>query len=282
MGWRKDLAFPSCLRILLRSGLWPLCCVDRASLQASCSPLALGCALLLASCSLLLRLLARALGLLWRPVKLGIYPTHVACRPWILHTACEEGWSGSWGRGRWLKVGAVLGVLGILCSGQWAFAHCFVCQMHIAVFRAQCAFSRVCSVHNAKSRGQSSTCNISLGDIRYAPTQWILALFLGFVNFWSNAPKHCLFFLRGGMCILFEMCEKRPFQKCMGWGGGRWSHFWSKRSCKFDDAQDGAMFEGPASLLLHALRLREGKPKAENEFPGSVAVFLCSAFANTS
>ena len=21
------------------------------------------------------------------------------------------------------------------------------------------------------------------------------------------------------MCILFEICEKRPFQKCMGWGG---------------------------------------------------------------
>ena len=25
--------------------------------------------------------------------------------------------------------------------------------------------------------------------------------------------------LGGGMCILFEICEKRPFQKCMGWGG---------------------------------------------------------------
>ena len=23
----------------------------------------------------------------------------------------------------------------------------------------------------------------------------------------------------GGMCMLFEICEKRPFQKCMGWGG---------------------------------------------------------------
>ena len=21
------------------------------------------------------------------------------------------------------------------------------------------------------------------------------------------------------MCMLFEICEKRPFQKCMGWGG---------------------------------------------------------------
>ena len=22
----------------------------------------------------------------------------------------------------------------------------------------------------------------------------------------------------GGMCILFEICKKTPFQKCMGWG----------------------------------------------------------------
>ena len=22
------------------------------------------------------------------------------------------------------------------------------------------------------------------------------------------------------MCMLFEICEKKPFQKCMGWGGG--------------------------------------------------------------
>ena len=25
--------------------------------------------------------------------------------------------------------------------------------------------------------------------------------------------------LGGGMCMLSEICEKRPFQKCMGWGG---------------------------------------------------------------
>ena len=28
-----------------------------------------------------------------------------------------------------------------------------------------------------------------------------------------------------GMCMLFEICEKRPFQKCMGWRGVRWSQF---------------------------------------------------------
>ena len=38
----------------------------------------------------------------------------------------------------------------------------------------------------------------------------------------------------------------------------------------------------PASMLPHALQLRKGEPKAENEFPSCVAVFLCSAFANTS
>ena len=42
--------------------------------------------------------------------------------------------------------------------------------------------------------------------------------FLGFVNFWSNAPK--IRPIGGAMCIPFEMCEKRPFQKCMGQGGG--------------------------------------------------------------
>ena len=25
--------------------------------------------------------------------------------------------------------------------------------------------------------------------------------------------------LGGGMCMLFEICGKTPFQKCMGWGG---------------------------------------------------------------
>ena len=59
---------------------------------------------------------------------------------------------------------------------------------------------------------------ISLGDIRYAPTRWVLALLLGFVNFWSNVPKFRLF--RGGMCTLFEIHEKRLFQQCMGWGRG--------------------------------------------------------------
>ena len=38
--------------------------------------------------------------------------------------------------------------------------------------------------------------------------------------------------LWGGMGTFFEICEKRPFQKCMGWGGGggRWSHFSANRA----------------------------------------------------
>ena len=59
--------------------------------------------------------------------------------------------------------------------------------------------------------------DISLGDIRFMPTWSEFAIFRGFFKFWSNAPK-----FRsggGGMCMLFEICEKRPFQKCMGWGG---------------------------------------------------------------
>ena len=33
--------------------------------------------------------------------------------------------------------------------------------------------------------------------------------------------------LGGGMCILFEIREKRAFQKCMGLGGGELEHFFS-------------------------------------------------------
>ena len=31
----------------------------------------------------------------------------------------------------------------------------------------------------------------------------------------------------GGMCILFEICKKTPFQKCMGWGRGGGLPFFS-------------------------------------------------------
>ena len=32
------------------------------------------------------------------------------------------------------------------------------------------------------------------------------------------------------MCMLFEICEKRPFQKCMGWGGGVGGHSFEHRA----------------------------------------------------
>ena len=55
---------------------------------------------------------------------------------------------------------------------------------------------------------------ISLWDIRSLPTRSVFTFFQTFLNFWSNAPK-CRH-LGGGMCMLFEICEKTPFQKCMG------------------------------------------------------------------
>ena len=58
---------------------------------------------------------------------------------------------------------------------------------------------------------------ISLGDIQNLPTLWVLALFGSFCNFCFRVQtcRH----LGGGMCILFEICKKTPFQKCMGLGG---------------------------------------------------------------
>ena len=58
---------------------------------------------------------------------------------------------------------------------------------------------------------------ISLGDIQNLPTFWVLALFGTFYNF-RFCVQTCRH-LGGGMCILFEMCKKTPFQKCMGLGG---------------------------------------------------------------
>ena len=59
---------------------------------------------------------------------------------------------------------------------------------------------------------------ISLWDIQNVPPRSKFAIFQGFLTFWSNALKFRS--VGGGMCMLFEICEKRLFQKCMGWGGG--------------------------------------------------------------
>ena len=70
------------------------------------------------------------------------------------------------------------------------------------------------------------------------------------------------------MCILFEICEKRLFQKCMGWrggGGGRWSQFCTK-SCKWKDTQGTGNalrithYSESDSLSLLRLSTRAGTP----------------------
>ena len=58
------------------------------------------------------------------------------------------------------------------------------------------------------------SCSISLGDIHNMPTRSKFVYSQGFLHFSSRAPKFRS--VGGGMCILFEICEKRPFQKCMG------------------------------------------------------------------
>ena len=73
----------------------------------------------------------------------------------------------------------------------------------------------------AHNRVYWSRGHTSLGDIHALPTRSKFTLFQGFLNFLSQAPKFR--FIGGGgggMCTLFEICEKRPFQKCTGWGGG--------------------------------------------------------------
>ena len=56
------------------------------------------------------------------------------------------------------------------------------------------------------------------GTFRWRQLGGFLAFFPGFLNFSSDAPKYRS--LGEVICILFEICVKRPFQKCMGWGGG--------------------------------------------------------------
>ena len=82
---------------------------------------------------------------------------------------------------------------------------------------------------------------ISLGDIQNLPTLWVLALFGSFCNFCFHVQtcRH----LGGGMCILFEICKKTPFQKCMGLGG-RGCHFSAQHN-----TWDGAHKHSTAPLI---------------------------------
>ena len=59
--------------------------------------------------------------------------------------------------------------------------------------------------------------HISLGHPEGANTEQIRN-FSGFSHVLVQCTK--ISFRRGGMCMLFEICEKRPFQKFMGLGGG--------------------------------------------------------------
>ena len=56
---------------------------------------------------------------------------------------------------------------------------------------------------------------ISLGHPLGANTEQI-RFFSGFSQFFVQCTKISSCRGGGGMCILFEICEKRPFQKCMG------------------------------------------------------------------
>ena len=86
--------------------------------------------------------------------------------------------------------------------------------------------------------------HISLGDIHNLPTRSKFALFQGFIRFFVQCTK--ISFRRGCMCLLFEICEKRPFQKCIGWGGGgKVVTFLSTRAAK--------------SAHKHALNISHGK-----------------------
>ena len=63
------------------------------------------------------------------------------------------------------------------------------------------------------------------GEI-YLSGSFIVRQHGGFWHFswvlWTFGPMRQNFIpLGGGMCILFEICEKEPFQKIMGWVGGR-------------------------------------------------------------
>ena len=62
-----------------------------------------------------------------------------------------------------------------------------------------------------------------------------IRIFAWFSQFFVQCTKISFRRGGGGMCILFKICEKRPFQKCMGCGGGGGGQvvaFWSSRAAK--------------------------------------------------
>ena len=71
----------------------------------------------------------------------------------------------------------------------------------------------------SRNRGTALLACISLEDIQFMPTRWVLPLFWGFLNFRSDAKFRSIG-AGGGKCILFENCEKRPFHRTQR-GGSR-------------------------------------------------------------
>ena len=69
-------------------------------------------------------------------------------------------------------------------------------------------------------------CYMSLGDIRFVPRRWVLAFFLGFLNFSSDVPNFVPLGGGGGYVYTFlESLRKGRFRNvCVG-AGGRWTHF---------------------------------------------------------
>ena len=66
---------------------------------------------------------------------------------------------------------------------------------------------------------------------------------------WIRCAKISFLWGGGGLCVYFlESVRKGGFRIVWVGGGGRWSLF-GAQSCKLDDAQDGAMLEGPLIIL---------------------------------
>ena len=89
------------------------------------------------------------------------------------------------------------------------------------------------------------------------PTLWVLALFGIFYKFWFHVQtrRHLG---GGGMCILFEICKKTPFQKCMGWGGGGGGHIFQHSTTYRTVHTNMALDRSSIFILNHCHRQHSG------------------------
>ena len=70
----------------------------------------------------------------------------------------------------------------------------------------------------------------------------------------------------GGMCMLFEICEKRPFQKGMGWGGGVGGHSFAHRAVNGRTHRAQAMLQG-SLIILNPTRCHKGRESIGAHIP---------------